>query len=77
MTVPFGTRSLVDLLQYVGACAGIASLIDFKQNQLLMSKVYGPQHNGYHLEGYGERYRDDPTLAWAATRAPAFAIVGE
>lgn len=57
---------LVDLLQYVGACAGIASLIDFKQNQLLMSKVYGPQHNGYHLEGYGQRYRDDPTLAWAA-----------
>jgi len=62
---------MMGLFRAVGSSAGIASLIELQEMQLHRCRIYGPQHYGYCIEGYAERYREDPTLSWVAGKPEA------
>jgi DNA-binding CsgD family transcriptional regulator len=59
---------VMSLLRSVGACAGIATLIELDGRRLHQCRIYGPQHYGYCIESYSQIYQDDPALAQVARR---------
>ena len=63
--------AMTGLFRAVGSCAGIATLMEFDEMRLHRCRIYGPQHYGYCIEGYAERYRQDPTLSWVAGKPEA------
>jgi DNA-binding CsgD family transcriptional regulator len=62
---------LVETFQLVGACAGVASLVDFNQMRVQHYRLYGPQQNGHASDAYAERFPDDPVFKWAANNPGA------
>ncbi len=63
--------AMMSLFRALGSCAGIASLIEVDEMRLHRCRIYGPQHYGYCVEGYAERFRTDPTLPWVTGKPDA------
>ena len=57
---------LVEVFQLVGACAGVASLVDFGRMRVQHYRLYGPQHNGHSGDLQVEKLPEDPVFKWAA-----------